>query len=288
VLVFGPGAVAAKYAELFATVWAGQAKRPAYLQSPLSAQVFSADSPPPQTAITFAPHADQFAGSILDAIAARVQKESSATATIGSVLFAVMEIDNGTSPVYTALNNLHADQSIFSMGISDSPAGISLYTPGQRTGVLVTGKPGPSQLPAPFNQVPGVGSGHQIHHKFVVCGFAGADPVLYCGSSNLALGGEEQNGDNLLELHDPDVVTAFGIEALGLVDHFQFLDRLAKAPQAGKAAKTGPGVAAPAPPADKQAAAVSAGWFLATDDKWALPYFDPADLHCVDRELFGA
>jgi PLD-like domain len=300
VLVFGPGAVAAKYAEMFTTVWGQQAKRPAYLSSPLSGEKFTADSPLPQTSITFAPHADQFATSILDAVAARIEHEGSAGARVGSVLFAVMQIDKGTSPVYTALNNLHADQSIFSMGISDSPSGISLYTPGQRTGVLVTGKPGPSQLPPPFNQVPGVGPGHQIHHKFVVCGFAGPEPVVYCGSSNLAVGGEEQNGDNLLEIHDPDVVTAFAIEALALVDHFQFLNRLAAvrtapgAPAApAPAGAAAPAAAAPAavatttPPADKQAAAASAGWFLSTDDKWALPYFDPADLHCVDRELFG-
>ena len=50
--------------------------------------------------------------------------------------------------------------------------------------------------------MPSIGSGHQIHHKFVVCGFNGDDPVVYCGSSNLALGGEQHNGDNLLEIHD--------------------------------------------------------------------------------------
>lgn len=40
-------------------------------------------------------------------------------------------------------------------------------------------------------------------------------------------GGEEQNGDNLLEIHDADVATAFAIEALGLIDHYNFLDRVA-------------------------------------------------------------
>jgi hypothetical protein len=33
--------------------------------------------------------------------------------------------------------------------------------------------------------------------------------------------------------------------------------------------------------------AASAGWFLSTDDKWAGKFFDPKDLHSVDRELFG-
>lgn len=188
-----------------------------------------------------------------------------------------MELDAGTSPVYTALDNLHANQQIFSFGISDSPAGISLYAPGQKTGVLVTGKPVRTQLPPPFNQVPGVGAGHQIHHKFVVCGLNGPDPVLYCGSSNLALGGEQANGDNLLEIHDPDVATAFAIEALALVDHFQFLNRSAQGP----AAKTQP------PPASKQQAGESAGWFLSTSDGWTKPYFDDNDLHSLDRRLFA-
>ena len=118
---------------------------------------------------------------------------------------------------------------------------------------------------------------HQIHHKFVVCGFNSDDPVVYCGSSNLALGGEQKNGDNLLEIHDRDVATAFAIEALGLVDHFQFLDR----------ASTAKGPKTKAPPASKRQAAASAGWFLSTTGRWAEPYFDPNDLHCVDRMLFA-
>ena len=61
----------------------------------------------------------------------------------------------------------------------------------------------------------------------MVCGLNGNDPVVYCGSSNLASGGEAANGDNLLEIHDADVATAFAIEALGLVDHYNFLDRMA-------------------------------------------------------------
>src|SRR5205814_3038837 len=83
-------------------------------------------------------------------------------------------------------------------------------------------------LPPPFDQVPNIGGvGHQVHHKFIVCGFNGTDPVVYCGSSNLASGGEELNGDNLLAIHDGDVATAFAIEAVGLVDHFNFIDRYA-------------------------------------------------------------
>jgi len=55
---------------------------------------------------------------------------------------------------------------LLSYGISDAPGGIYLYTPRRRTGVLVTGKPAKTKLPPPFDQVPGIGVGHQIHHKF--------------------------------------------------------------------------------------------------------------------------
>jgi hypothetical protein len=45
----------------------------------------------------------------------------------------------------------------------------------------------------------------------------------------------------------------------------------------------------PAKPAaaSKPHAADSAGWFLSTTDRWTEPYYDPNDLHYVDRRLFA-
>ncbi|HEX5853929.1 MAG TPA: hypothetical protein VFY36_12660, partial [Solirubrobacteraceae bacterium] len=83
--------------------------------------------------------------------------------------------------------------------------------------------------------------------------------------------------DNLIEIRDADVATAFALEALALVDHFQFLNRLAA--EGGGSAT---------PPASKTKAAAAAGWFLSTSDRWSRPYFDPGDLHCVDRLLFAS
>jgi hypothetical protein len=127
---------------------------------------------------------------------------------------------------------------VYSYGISDAPTGIFLYSPAQASGVQVTGKPGQVTLPPPFDQVPSP-PGHEIHDKFVVCGLNGNDPVVYCGSSNLASGGEAANGDNLLAIHDADVATAFAIEALGLVDHYNFLDRMANPKKAAPKKKAG-------------------------------------------------
>jgi phosphatidylserine/phosphatidylglycerophosphate/cardiolipin synthase-like enzyme len=281
VLVFDDATVASKYLEVFEAAWQGGVKKPAFVQSPLSQQTLSFSSKTvPQTEITYSPHSNDFALKVLTGLANRVKAEGKKGKSKGSVLFAVMEIGTGSGPVYPTLQKLHEDQSIFSYGITDTTDGIELYRPGTTQGVLVTGKPVATHLPPPFDQVRSIpGIGHQVHHKFVVCGFNGDDPVVYCGSSNLAEGGEESNGDNLLAIHDGDVATAFAIEALALVDHFDFLDRSSTGPKGNKK-----------PPkfASKLQAAVSAGWFLSTTDKWTKPYFDPHDLHCVDRELFGA
>lgn len=277
VVVFDDPKVAAAYAGVFEQSWKDKANKARFQASSWATQVFSFKSRSvPETDITFSPHDNANVAKVLGGIEARIKMEGNKGKTTGSVFFAVMQIDNGTSPVYTALRDLHADQSIFSFGISDSTKGIRLYTPGKKTGVLVTGKPASTLLPPPFDQVPGVGLGHQVHHKFVVCGFNGADAVVYCGSSNLANGGEEANGDNLLAIHDEDVATAFAIEAVGLVDHFNFLDRY-----------SGPKGEKKKPDASPNHAAVAAGWFLSTTDQWVQPYYDPNDLRCSDRLLFG-
>ncbi len=286
VLAFDEQKVAEVYSKVFEVSWNDRASKSAFQASALAKDEFtSAAQSIPPTTITFSPHSPADVARILDGVAKRIAAEG-AKKSGGSVLFAVMELDNGISPVYQVLDDIHQNQSIFSFGISDNPKGIFLYKPGTATGVLVSGKPASTVLPPPFDQVPGVGLGHQVHHKFVVCGFNQTDAVVYCGSSNLASGGEEANGDNLLAIHDSDVATVFAIEALGLVDHFNFLDKVATG---GKGSTT---------PKEKEAklnkpsgtpkqAAVSAGWFLSTTDQWTKPYFDPKDLKCTDRILFG-
>jgi len=280
VITFDDVEVAREYAAVFQEAWTDGVSAPAFRKSSFANGAFSPSSTElPKIDITFSPHTPAEADRVLGVVADRINREATKGTTGGSVLFAVMEMDNGISPVYQALKALHANTDIFSYGISDNPGGIFLYRPQSTEGVLVTGKPVNTILPPPFNQVPNVGLGHQVHHKFVVCGFAGDDPVVYCGSSNLASGGEQANGDNLLAIHDEDVATVFALEALALVDHFDFLDRLS----AGKKAKG----TKPKPTAAKAQAAVQAGWFLSTTDGWAEKYYDPKDLRSIDRQLFA-
>lgn len=277
VLIFDDELTAQKYADLFQQVWDDEVKAAPFIASPLSAEEFSPPKAvkPPRT-ISFSPHTEEVAAGLLDAIVERVDAETGVQDATASVLFAVMGLE-GSGSVYPALKEIHKDDGVFSYGVSDDPGGIALYVPDQTTGVLVTGTPTGTKLPPPFNQVPSLGFYHQVHHKFVICGFNGEDPVVYCGSSNLALAGEKVNGDNLIEIRDGDVAIAFALEALALVDHFQFLNRLSEH-----------GRKKDEPPASKREAAKSVGWFLSTGDGWAQPYFDEDDLRCVDRNLFAA
>ena len=130
VLVFDDPSVAAKYAEVFEESWNDQVSGTKFRQSALSKNVFSFSSKTvPQTDITFSPHDEAFAGTILDGLVKRIAKEGNKSKGVGSVLFAVMQLDTGTGPVFPALRALHATKDIFSYGISDSPGGIRLYQP---------------------------------------------------------------------------------------------------------------------------------------------------------------
>lgn len=281
VLVFDDPDVSKAYADVFQEVWTDDIQAAKFANSKFSAKVFKfSNANVPETTITFSPHSEMVATDILNNLVSRVQAEQHVANGMGSVLFAVMELGGGTvNPVYETLRNIHKSGTVFSYGISDNPPGIVLYAVGSATGVLVTGKPINTQLPPPFSQVPNIGGvGHQVHHKFVVCGFNGDDPTVYCGSSNLALTGEQVNGDNLLTIRNDAIASVFAIEALCLVDHFNFLDRTAKGPKAKAVAE---------PTVNKQQAAVSAGWFLSTDDGWSRKFFDQEDMHCKDRLLFA-
>jgi hypothetical protein len=258
VLVFQDAKVAGQYDMVFEKSWQvlPNGKPPskpvaaAFASTDLASQPYSSQNGfVPQMQITFSPHTTADVSKILGGMSDRIMQETHSAK--GNVLFAVMQLTNSEGPVCETLGKLHAEQSVYSYGISDAPTGIFLYSPAQPTGVQVTGKPGQVTLPPPFDQVPSL-PGHEIHDKFVVCGLNGKDPVVYCGSSNLAAGGEAQNGDNLLAIHDADVATAFAIEALGLVDHYDFLDRMANPKKAAPKKKSSAAAGAKKTPPKKK------------------------------------
>jgi hypothetical protein len=285
VIIFDNADVAALYARVFQEAWSDGVSEK-FNQSALAGQEFVFNQKGlPYMAITFSPHTTAFVTENLGEMAKRI------TSTTSSVFFAVMDVTSGGGDVLKALQTLHENQQIFSYGITDNAGtNISLYRPGVKDGILVTGKPGTTLLPPPFDQEKNIGMGHQIHHKFIVCDFNTTNAILWCGSSNLAAGGEAENGDNLIHIKDQDIATVFAIEALALVDHFDFRDshgpgatHTAQAPKAPK----GKGKTAAQHDAAKTAASAPAPLNLYTNDSWAQRYFDPNDLHSEDRQLFG-
>ena len=180
------------------------------------------------------------------------------------MLFAVM-LDESNSDILAALHQQVKAEDVFTAGITDVRNGMQLYKPGRKTGIRISGLSIATKLPKPFNDIIKVpGLGHNIHHKFVVVDFKGDNPVVYCGSSNLAYNPEQKNGDNLLEIRDKDVVTAFAIEAIRLVDHFGWLNKLVQ---------------------EDASEDEMTLYDDSEDTKWYKKYYNPKDLKFLERTL---
>ncbi|HPG38527.1 MAG TPA: phospholipase D-like domain-containing protein [bacterium] len=177
----------------------------------------------PEMTITFAPHPKDAADRIFNRIKNRILEPDNT-----DILFAIMK-DTSKSSILDAVKQQVKNDQVFTYGITDSISkkddySVFLYKPNSLKGLRVAAKGIENTLPEPFGKVAGI-DGYAIHHKFIVVNFKGKDPVVYCGSSNLAFSPEQKNGDNLLEIHDDDIVTVFAIEALRLVDHFHWRNK---------------------------------------------------------------
>jgi len=89
--------------------------------------------------------------------------------------------------------------------------------------------------------------------------------VAVTGSSNLAAGGEQANGDQLIMIYDRGIATAYGVEAVRLLDHYQFRAAMKKATKANPLNLTGAGEKA----------------------LWWKGYWDKKDIKFGERQLFG-
>jgi hypothetical protein len=223
VLIFNDKKIAQLYSDVFDASFGDQQMK-TFKDSPYS--IFENNfkkTSSPEITITFAPHDKTNAKIIFDRISKRILKTGNT-----DVLFALMK-DTSVSSILDAVQKQVRNDKIFTYGITDTISknadyGIFLYKPNSLRGIRVAARGIQNVLPKPFGKVAGI-DGYAIHHKFIVVNFKGDDPVVFCGSSNLAFNPEQHNGDNLLEIHDKDIVTAFAIQALTLVDHFQWRNK---------------------------------------------------------------
>jgi len=201
--------------------------------------------------LSFAPHEADFT---LDTVSQAIESAKS------SVLFAVMQM-GGKGPVLLALQNLGTRDDLFSLGTVDTKGALKLFKQGKSHGV--TSKDWLREdAPSPFKPELSGLAGHVIHHKFIVCDFNGENPVVFCGSSNLAAGGETKNGDNLIAVRDRSIVYNYAIEAIRLYDHYRFRSR-------------------------HEHSTANKPLVLDSSDGWVEPYYDPNDIKFYERRTFS-
>jgi phosphatidylserine/phosphatidylglycerophosphate/cardiolipin synthase-like enzyme len=168
----------------------------------------------PTVSICFSPHPSGSAVS-LSPVAGAIDQASS------SVLYSVAFLNQDKNgPVRQALDRLMG-RPLFSYGVVDKSGGLSVKKPDGSV-ALVPFSYLAKTAPEPFKTEWGGGSGITVHHKFVVTDFNKPTAKLFTGSSNLANGGEQQNGDHLIQIDDSRVATVYAIEALRMFDHLHF------------------------------------------------------------------
>ena len=152
-----------------------------------------------------------------------------------SVLYSVAFLSQSSRGKATAFDRLMG-RPIFSYGIVDKRGRLAVQKPDGSVGLVDFGYLG-ANAPEPFQSEWSSGRGINVHHKFVVTDFNLPTAKVFTGSSNLASGGEQQNGDNLILIEDSRVATSFAIEALRLFDHLHFRSRMKEAAQGTKVQK---------------------------------------------------
>ena len=205
--------------------------------------------------MSFSPHTDQSVS--LQRVADAIRDASS------SVLFAIMEVGNSSGLAIDEIRGLRDRPELYAFGTTQKLDGdLKVTTPADRDPTFIPFAFLKDKVPANFRAEVSGGSGQVIHHKFVVCDFNGDRPVAFAGSSNLSGGGEEDNGDNLVAFTDPDVATAFAVEAIQLIDHYRF-----RAVQQGAT--------------DERPLRLKR-----RSENWTRDFFDPRSPRCRERELF--
>jgi hypothetical protein len=221
VLIFNRPEIAQTYADVFDASFGERMST--FKKSALAIKEFKFNnSKLTGMSIRFSPHPKAYVDDFFKKIVQTISNASS------DVLFAIMK-DDSKSDILDAIMNQVQSSNIFTAGITDVREGMQLYKPGSKKGIRISGLSIAKNLPPPFSDIINVpGLGHCIHHKFIVVDFKGDDPIVYCGSSNLAYDPEQKNGDNLIEIRDKEIVTAFAVEAIRLIDHFHWLNKLIK------------------------------------------------------------
>lgn len=257
ILVFDDPYVAGLYEEAFEQAFNDKTKtQAAFPSSNIASDYFEINvAECPGGVVAFSPHKD--ASVSLDRVAYEIKMADS------SVMFAIMEL-GGTGPVMDEIKKLDT-RKIFAYGVTQSSKSLRFFKPGSSRAKVVPFAFLSDKVPGPFKKEYSGGQGQVVHHKFVVVDFNDSVPIVFTGSSNLAAGGEESNGDNLIAIFDRGIATAYGVEAVRLLDHYDFRKKM------------------------KEATTVKPLVLSSKDVKqrWWTPYYDKNHIKFQDRLLFS-
>jgi phospholipase D-like protein len=217
VVVVDDPTVAGMFAKAFDDAFTNDVKAPPFKKDPISEGYMvcsaTATAALPKFSLGLSPHKD-FSVS-LGPMSDRIRKATS------SVFFAVME-PTGQGPVLASLRTIAAQPTVFSYGTVETDKGLAVQSPDGEMGIMTSFAALTKNVPEPFKKEFSGGPGMHIHDKFVVVDFNGENPAVFTGSSNLASGGEQANGDSLAMIEDAAVANMFAIEAVALFDHYHF------------------------------------------------------------------
>jgi len=237
VIVIDDPDVAGAYEQAFTDAWQSPET---FSSQPIASNWYNFRNKPelPDFSVSFAPHKN--------GEAALATAETAVSAAEKVVVFALMSPGGGN--LIVDLEKLASNDKVFTFGVLQTEAfatqlvqGGAKSAGGKVQNEISSFTPLATVVPKPFFKEFSGGMGQVIHHKFVVVDFNGADPVVFCGSSNLTSGGEAANGDNLLAIRDREIATLYAIEGIRLADHYSFRDKLKSATKAQPMSLQGPG-----------------------------------------------
>lgn len=142
-----------------------------------------------------------------------------------SVFYSLAFLWQTPGKIRDALETQTNKPGIFVAGISEKETAIEVA--GSSTNEApVSVQPLGADAPFPFRQEPtGLvddSAGTRMHHKFIVLDFNLPTARVYTGSYNMSAAADTKNGENLLLIKDPRVATSYMIEAIRMIDHYEF------------------------------------------------------------------
>jgi len=166
--------------------------------------------------IAFSPHAK--ANSVLNGIATDIAGAGS------SIFYSLAFLSTTPGVIRDALAAQTSKPNLFVAGISDKRTGIAVAS-GSSNAPPTFVEPLDKDVPPPFSAEPTglVGSvGTRMHHKFIVIDFNTPNARVYLGSYNMSKAADGSNGENLVLIKDGRVATSYMVEALSMIDHYEF------------------------------------------------------------------